>query len=121
MAQIDQPVNQPAAIEPEVNIDTEENPEIVNKYAVPQSVFFLKEKRYVPINELQNLIIAKDSRDKMTLKALVMAKDGKLYKTSTYLGLKAEFKKERAPRKKRAPKTDAAKKAAEDSAAEVKA
>jgi hypothetical protein len=104
-APINQPAEQPSA---EVNIDSAIEPEVINKYVIPPDVYFLKEKRRVPLNELQSLVIIKDSHDKMTLRGLAQAADGKLYKTSTYLGLKDRPIKKRSPRKKKSPKTDAA-------------
>jgi hypothetical protein len=84
----------------------------IDKYVIPDKVFFLKDKRHVPITELKGLTIALDKNKKgpkITLRGVAVSqKDGKDYKTSTYLGLKDRPKKKRSPRKKRAKKTDAA-------------
>lgn len=102
-------VNPAPVASPEVNIDSAIEPEVINKYVIPADVYFLKEKRRVPLNELQHLVILKDANEKMTLRGMALAQDGKLYKTSTYLGLKDRPIKKRSPRKKKAPKADAAK------------
>jgi hypothetical protein len=104
----DAAVNPPVEAAPEVNIESAIDTEVINKYVIPHDVFFLKEKRRVPINQLNHLVIGTDIKGKMILKAEAQAADGKWYKTSTYLGLKDRPVKKRSPRKKKSPKTDAA-------------
>lgn len=112
---------QPAAPEHEIDIKTVESNDVISKYDIPPKVYFLKEKRHVALSDLVDLEILRDAKDKMTLRGKARAADGQLYKTSTYLGLKDKPKKKRAPRKKKAPVSDAAQKAADELVAKVAA
>jgi hypothetical protein len=106
----EQPINVPQEAAIEINIDSKlEDPELINKYVIPHDIYFLKEKRRVQLADLQQPQVILDKNGKMTLRGSVLAADGKLYKTSTYLGLKDRPKKKRSPRKKKAAVSDAAK------------
>jgi hypothetical protein len=106
----EQPINVPQEAAIEINIDSKlEDPELINKYVIPHDIYFLKEKRRVQLADLQQPQVILDKNGKMTLRVSVLAADGKLYKTSTYLGLKDRPKKKRSPRKKKAAVSDAAK------------
>jgi hypothetical protein len=69
-----------------------------SKYVLPPSIYFLKQKRRIPLSELSNLIVVADKRGKMTVRGEAVAEDGKLHRASTYLGIK---KDPNAPKKKR--------------------
>lgn len=110
--QAQQPENQPAAAPAvqAVPLDaaSSEDKQTLDKYVLPQAIFFLKQKKMIPLTELHDLVLVPDVKGKMTLRGKSVAADGKVHKASTYLALKDAPKKKRSPRKKRAKVSDAA-------------